>query len=461
MIKGNYMKKKASPVAGEKWKAIGTWGTYALFLVLMALLHREMSLDISDDGIFKEILKEKTLAEHMSTLYFSLNGKVFPDTLAAVFTYLPPVVWKALDAAVLLGIVLCVRKLFAPSAPAALCMVPVLLLDFGLLPSAGYVATSVNYLWTSAAALAALLPLKYADRFPGCPAMYPVCAAAGIYAGNHELSGAIVVTVYTLFLGAALYKKNTVSRYLWFQYFLAILGLVFLFTAPGHVHRESVYNIFCIPDYLALDPLEKLARGVTSTAAVILTGHTVIWPLFCYLLALAVWLRNRQPFIRLLSLVPLASCLVLGNFQRFLPEPAREALSYRASWSFSMPDYRYIDAVSYPSWRAYLPLAAALLVLGLAVLEIFWAFGRGKEGICLFLTFAAGFCTRLAMGFSPTLYGSYYRTFIFLYLALGICIVMLTDRLLRSGDRLKAGLGAAAVCICVAYTYYGSMQGIL
>ena len=126
-----------------------------------------------------------------------------------------------------------------------------------------------------------------------------------------------------------------------------------------------------------------------------------------------------------------------------------------------MPAYRYIDASSYGSWQSYLPLAAALLILGLVFLEVFWAFGRGKAGACLFLTLAAGFCSRVVMGFSPTLYGAYYRTFLFLYLALGICIAMVLDRLLREGGRARAALALSAVLPCLLAAYGESLKSIM
>lgn len=442
-------------------RIIGKGAVYLLFLILMAALHWNMSLDISDDAIFAEELKNETLLEHISHLYFVTNGKVFTDTMAAVFTSLDPLVWKTLDTAMLFVIAVCAGRLFLSPGKEFLGCIAVLFLNFSSLPSAGYVASSVNYIWSAAALLAALLPLKYGRRMEGRPVFFFLCCAAALYAGSQEQSGAIAVTVYTLYITGCLFRKARIPKYIWVPYGTAILSLALLLTAPGHANKAASYNIFCIPDYLSLGFLEKAVRGFTSTAAVVVTGQTVVWPLFCFLLLLAVWMNRKDFPARLLSFLPLAGSLVLGNFQEFLPEAARGALSYRASWSFTMPDYRYIDASSYGSWQSYLPLAAALLILGLVFLEIFWAFGRGKTGACLFLTLAAGFCSRVVMGFSPTLYGAYYRTFLFLYLALGICIAMVLDRLLREGGRARAALALSAVLPCLLAAYGESLKSIM
>ena len=128
------------------------------------------------------------------------------------------------------------------------------------------------------------------------------------------------------------------------------------------------------------DFFEKFIRGITSTASVIITGQTFIWPLFCFLLMLAVWIKNRNKFIRFVSLVPLAGSLILGNFQKYLmPEKIINRLSYYTSWSYSVPDYRYIDAITYTKWYSYIPLAAALILLGLVVLQILWALEKTKK----------------------------------------------------------------------------------
>ena len=125
-----------------------------------------------------------------------------------------------------------------------------------------------------------------------------------------------------------------------------------------------------------------------------------------------------------------------------------------------MPDYRYIDAYTYTNWKSYVPLALALFILGLVLLEVLWSFGRDSKGIIFLLIFGAGFCSRIIMGFSPTLYGSSYRTFVFLCLALGFCIAILLDKLLLEADRLKTVLGFAVTILYVVSAYSDSLKNI-
>lgn len=441
-------------------KQIERWAVYLLFFILLFFLHRNMSLNLSDDAIFSQELKKESLLQHISHLYFKTNGKIFTDTMAAIFTYLPSFIWKTVDIGVLFLIVLCADRLFITSRNIILSCFSILLLDFNYLTSAGYVASSVNYTWCTAALLVSLLPLKYASRFEKKSLLLPACWLAGLYAGNQEQAGAIVITVYTLFIVASLVKKVKIHRYIWIQYVITIGSLILLLTAPGHANKATTFNIFFIPDYLALDFFEKIIRGFTSTAAVILTGKNILWPLFCFLLMLTVWAKKRELSVRLVSLIPLAASLVCGKWQRYLPLNIQEIFSYYTPWSFQMPDYRYIDAYTYTDWKFYVPLALALFILGLVLLEILWIFGTDPKGIIILLILGAGFCSRIIMGFSPTLYGSSYRTFVFLCLALGFCIAILLDKLLLEADRLKTALGFAVTLLYVAATYSDSLKNI-
>lgn len=457
-----YKIEKMQAIFKEHKNKIEKYLCYSIFLILMILLHWNMSLDLSDDSVFKEVLKNETLIEHIVSLYMVENGKIFPDTLAAIFTYVNPLIWKILNIGILFIIVICIDHLFISSGKRIFSCLAILLFPFSLLTSAGYVATSVNYLWSTAALLVSLLPLKYAAQFKKRPMMYVVCFFAGLYAGNQEQAGAIVVTVYTFFILYSFFQKVKFHKYIWVQYILSILGVLFVFTAPGHIKRSTMYTIFNLPDFLTLDFFEKLIRGFTSTAAVIITGNTVIWPVFCFLLMLVVCYRNKEILIRLLSVIPLAGSLIFGNFRNLIfPENISRKFAYYVSWGFSMPDYRPIDASTYAKWYYYVPMAVSFIIVGIILLEIFWAFNTEKSGLIIFLTFSAGLCTRLIMGFSPTLYGSSFRTFIFLYLALGICIAILLDQLLLKKQKWKFILGLGVTFIYAVSTYIDSFQNIL
>lgn len=123
---------------------------YILLGAALLALHWDMSLNLSDDGIFQDALNQMSLADYMAYLYLYVNGKVFPDAMAAIFTWLYPWVWKITDILMYLVIAACMNHYFAPDRKTSLpgCLA-VLLLPFSILNSAGWVATSTNYIWTT------------------------------------------------------------------------------------------------------------------------------------------------------------------------------------------------------------------------------------------------------------------------------------------------------------------------
>ena len=145
-------------------KQIERWAVYLLFFILLFFLHRNMSLNLNDDAIFSQELKQETLLQHISHLYFKTNGKIFTDTMAAIFTYLPSFIWKTVDIGVLFLIVLCADRLFITSRHIILSCFSILLLNFTYLTSAGYVASSVNYTWCTAALLVCTVPRSVLPR---------------------------------------------------------------------------------------------------------------------------------------------------------------------------------------------------------------------------------------------------------------------------------------------------------
>ncbi|MCD8337893.1 MAG: DUF6056 family protein [Lachnospiraceae bacterium] len=231
---------------------------YVLLAILLLALHWDMSLDLSDDALFKEVLNNKSLLEHIRCLYMETNGKIFPDTMAAIFTYLNPWLWKCVDISMYLVIAVCINLLFASDTHnSVLGFIAVLFIPFSILNSAGWVATSTNYIWSTAGLLLALLPLKYALK----PWMFLLCLLGNIYAGNQEQSGAILLTVYIIFIVLKKAGKKPIGRQIWVSIAVAAAGLVVIFTAPGHIQRGNYYSEFRVPDFITLNIGEKLLRG--------------------------------------------------------------------------------------------------------------------------------------------------------------------------------------------------------
>lgn len=452
----------------RSYKNIIFFGSYILIVFLIFSLHYNMSLDTGDDSIFKDILDNKTVFEHIKTLYFYTNGKVFPDTMAAIFTHLDPIIWKILNTIIFVIIIICIKAFYFEKSFGYLNIVDiclsssvVLLYPFDLMHSAGYVATSTNYIWSFAALLIAILPIKFSAHFHRYKVMYLICIAGAIYAGNQEQAGAILLIVYLLYILYSIFSHKRIDKFIWIQFTISVTSLFVIFTAPGHIRRMEQYTRFNVPDFLELDIFDKLVRGFTSTVSYLFYKTNVIWPLFCFLLMLVVWSKYKSYLIKAISMLPFFCSLLTGVLRtRLLPLEWQQLFCWCPEWGYSMWDFHRITSETFLEIKYYIPILVSIIVMGIVILEIFWIYGIGKEGIVFFLTFSAGLCTRFVLGFSPTIYVSSFRTFSYLYFAIGICSVLLLKKLLYDCKKRYWITGSVVLAGLLFFSYATSLKSI-
>jgi|GEM_PF-3963843 len=340
------------------------------------------------------------------------------------------------------------------------------------LRSAGYIMGSTNYLWPAAAIALALQPVLTGRR--------RILGLIGaLYAANQEQSGAVLIglllvislwqlqagklreqpvllagqgaepeAVKTAGRGGQGAEPDTVRaagraesgavpeavqtawrarRYTWMALAAGVLMLLVTVLAPGHQNRtQGLTGPYTIPDYTDWTLFDKLAHGYTSTAANLFYSPLLLYALLTvllFLLAAAAVHRRRGVSIPAMAIAAyplvLEAYVVLNRFTKW-----RVFYDY----SHGMPDLES-------------PVAIGLSVLALAAIfaVLLTGFRDRRRGLLAALFLAAGLCSRIVMGFSPTLYGSSYRTFIFLVFALLVCCVLALDELTATLPPLPHG----------------------
>ena len=96
-----------------------------------------------------------------------------------------------------------------------------------------------------------------------------------------------------------------------------------------------------------------------------------------------------------------------------------------------MPDFAPINVMNYTTFVAYLPLITCLLVIGCIMIDLYAIF-EGKNMLPI-LIFLSGICTRLLMSFSPSVYESARRTYLFMYYSI-IIVSLIVYNEIRSID---------------------------
>jgi len=78
--------------------------------------------------------------------------------------------------------------------------------------------------------------------------------------------------------------------------------------------------------------------------------------------------------------------------------------------------------------------------LACLLLGIYLSFENKKTASFLMLLMMMGACSRIIMGFSPTIWASGMRTYYILYIVVGILVLMLVKELLKTWNPQKAEL---------------------
>ena len=270
---------------------------YLLLAALQAPLVLKMTPLLRDDRVLSRALEQRSLPEYMYFLYFTKNGKIWTDGLGAVIACFPVYVWKMLVWLCLPAMALLIRHLFFDeNDPAASWCAAgaVMTYPIYILRSAGYIATSANYLWPLAALLLTLLPLRH----PGMlrrKCWWLLCALAAIYAGGQEQTCAILLVFFALAAAYTVLRMRKAKRQIRYCIIMAAIGalsVLLIELSPGHRRRAGAYNRYALLDYPKWNAGQKLIRGWTSTAAYLLETTWYVWLLLAAAVGVFVIIRR-------------------------------------------------------------------------------------------------------------------------------------------------------------------------
>ena len=235
------------------------WLAFGGFALLLLLAHALIRPDFGDDVTYAGIWGKQPLFAFLQERYLKWSSRVVIEAVMLPLTAVSPWVWRILDVLMLLLLVWITADLFGTEKKlqaqilffAMLWTVP-----FFSLSSAGWITTTVNYLWTLTLGLVALRPLKHWLKGEKCPpAEYIVCPLCVLYGANMEQMGAVLLGAYLVMGLYLLAEKRKLSPFYFVQLGLVVLSLLFILWAPGNGERtiseterffSGVCLLFCI-----------------------------------------------------------------------------------------------------------------------------------------------------------------------------------------------------------------------
>ena len=410
-------------------KALWIVGILLVFEVLIYCIHIPMGI-VSDDAYH---LEHGVLAENLFELIrgrFFSNGRFLTDGAAFFAYHLPFSAWKILDSGMYGVLLILIWRMFTDRSEEMfficagnLLMFPI----YTLLQSAGYIATSANYIYTFTALLIGVFPVIKCIRQEHCHAVFYLLSLSGIvYTCNQDQMGVICIGAF--FFICAVYlvrwirnqRREDFRVLLQSTAYLLISLLVFglMFLVPGHIERmKSTAEMEAyLPVYAEWSTGYKLYRGAATTFAWLFFSQPALLQLFCLSLLVAVYIWNRRMIVFPVLLLMLTTAVQGID---------RECFVIIYEYAYHMPDLQEIS--THPQ-----AIIVSILIFILMILSVAALWNRCRDlCVSLFILNILGFGSRIMMGFSATIYASSFRTFTAQLLMFAICNILVAGKILE------------------------------
>jgi hypothetical protein len=374
--------------------------------------------------------------DYLVDRYLHWSSRTLADLLMVVFTGIPAIIWKLVDSfiaascaflmAAIAGTVYKTgwRSFIRPAA-----FVMVVLYPFFDMKTSGWVATTVNYLWPAAGLL--YLGLAAARRVTGNDqeknstglgaALIVVSALA---AGSHELMALCGAALEGAVIVLLLMKRDRRIAVPAVLFAVEIFFVCWALFCPGNAIRNASTVPAQFPSWDAFSTVEHLTMALASTFDRLTSLGYYRGGVQSFMMQAALWIlawisvhrRFRSRGLDLLMASPLLLAYLMNQTDvRF--------------WSiWALMDGMASEHMG-QARMAYQPVMS-LLLAAITTAGLFLAFLRpgprgAIPGLCAAVCYLGGLGTRLAMGFSCTVYASNTRTYIALLFAMGVLIVML------------------------------------
>jgi len=306
------------------------------------------------------------------------------------------------------------------------CLFFIFMFPFAHMATAGFMATSVNYLWSVTFILVTGYGIKKAVTGTKIKIWeHPIYIISLIIAVNAEQVNALMLGILVLLLGHFFVIKKRVNYYLVIQLLITIAMLVFALQNPGNANRSAAETASWFPEYGMFGIFERAQLGYAFVLSHFIFNPNLVFSMFSLLLYTTIHLQYKDNLYRLIAAVPLGSSILFGVWQRFLPDNAITWLS-----QFGQNSAQVVNVSNFYNITFYVPLVMLGMVVLCVLVSVFLSF-KAEQGKGLFYAalVALGFAVSFIMGFSPTVWASGARTLIFTYFTLIMCMVMFYQKI--------------------------------
>ncbi|MCI8888270.1 MAG: hypothetical protein HFG70_09330 [Hungatella sp.] len=442
--------------------SLAPWG---ILTVLLLFYYLKVDINYGDDVEFLKALDHQSLWQWTAERYHTWSSRNLIEAVMIVFQIWAPGLWRVLNVAMYVLMGHLIAQLFTDGGDQVKWVIAggIMMLFGWDLHDAGYIASSLNYLWPGVCALLAMVPVKkHMEGIEPAGKDYLLLLPA-VFAANEELTAVFIAGSGAVVIAFTIWKRKKVSPYLWYMWLLGAAGLVYIMTCPGNQVRTAREIVTWYPEFVNLTFCEKLENGFLSASYSLIRKGNYLYVFLTMLMAIlaasdfvtgeggmggfvrALWKHIRYKKLQtwVFGVILSVTVTALGCLR---------PMTARLIPALSSEDYVESLLADGP-FGGEAAVFAGLWVILFVVL--YQAAGDRQRFFRAGYMMLFGLSSKTVMGFSPTVYASGNRTCFFMLMStIAVTAIMmdraaerLPDRITKWGSRLY-GLAGIYVIGC-------------
>lgn len=418
---------------------------FVIMAIILLVIHYPINKKV-DDLWFENILDNQGIFNFLILRYNEWSSRLIIEAILVVLsnTNVNILFWKIIDILMFELLAYSIYYLFIKEQENKneltwVLIFQVLIIPFSALYSAGWIATTTNYLWPLSLGMYVFTLIKknlYSVNIKWYETILYILAT--LYATNQEQMVAIIFGTYTMyFLYNILIKKTKLllNKTTIIVYLISIVSLTFILTCPGNQVRNIQETEKWYPIYADYGIISKIELGITSMMKYLIIDGRCFFIVFSLTIAYCVLKTNKNIISIIFGIVPLVGATLTNILSGVLTN-----IFPNINYLFELYSKKelIINVNNNTQLEIYIPMILYLLILISIVIDLYLIFKNTNKGRLTIFIFMVGLASRLIIGFSPTVFASSERTSVFFYYSLILIeILILTEIINNKRTELK------------------------
>lgn len=409
---------------------------FLIFLIILLCYHWKLAVVTADYPTFQTIVSKHPLLSltkngFLSYRYATWSSRSLIEFNVGVLVSVPTEIWRIVDSVIFAAIAVLLSKLLANNNESpffynclACLFVGLFIITFSkILESAGWLATTTNYIWPICFILIHFYLLKEfifknkdISKFKRA-IIYLILIITLLEAISSEQLLVMVGGAYLFTIVYCLYKKIEIPKLIYLFIIIILFNFIYDFCCPGNINRVKVVTKLGFPDYANFNIINKLDVGINYFLSWILMAKDLFSVIFLALLGVYIYLISNKKKITMITLIP---CLAVLFFASLRFANFTTVYSY-----FDLTNLKH-GLLSLGFIRMLSCGVMYLIITLIPLYSIYLIYKDNKKlGYFIFVLLILGFGSVIISGFTPSLTsdGRIYLNYLFVMIILDYLLV--------------------------------------